>query len=120
MATTVTNTTIDTYISDNSLTLTRVTDAEALPVTPNSNIRLKFTITGTNLPVWLTYDELQIAGIRDNAIRQANSRNTILDDIETKVDDLANLIDTYTGTYTYAEYAAVIEAVRDIDEAKGV
>lgn len=114
MATTVTNGNLDTLaaaVPSPYGPLTRVTSVASLP-TPNSEVRIEFT-SQYSVSVWLTYEELQVAGVRDRILAQAHEWTDIVANMKTEINALDALAEAMSAPHTYADYKVLVDYLRD-------
>lgn len=114
MATTITNSNLDTLAAAVPAPygpLTRVTSVASLP-TPNSEIRIEFT-SQYSISVWLTYEELQVAGVRDRILAQAHEWTDVVTNMKTHITALDALADGMSAPHTYADYQTLVDYIRE-------
>jgi hypothetical protein len=120
MAATITNGNIDTAAAAVPAPfgpLTRVTSVADLP-TPNSEITLELT-AATGETVYMTYEQLQDADVVQRILSYATGLQYKTQEIIDTIETINTAAQALTAPYTYAEYKALIDDLREIVEVKG-
>ena len=110
MATSITNTQVDTAAS--AVGLSRVTDVTTLRVA-ESDVPLEFTVDATGTTVWMTYDELSNSDVAARKIKEAEGVRANCQAIEAVIGSIS-----FTN-YDEAEYKAAVEDLRSIGFTRG-
>lgn len=99
--------------------LTRVTDLDALGITPDSEVVIEFTTDGSApamgevFTVWMSYSELTNTAIRDRILEYtAGVANNVLSLI-TRIDAVNDIAAALTPPYTETMYATLIGELRE-------